>query len=454
MIKTISKADIDRLGDKIRAEKNVICEDTLNDLQEYRTSHREILSLTFTFLCAISKKIHPTTIVTYRIKRFESIIGKLNRYPEMRFSRMWDIGGCRCIARTNKDVYKIKDLISNEKDFEIVKEYDYIKEPQKDGYKSLHLFIKKRNCDKIIEVQLRNQIDHNWATLVEITDLLFDSKLKEFGENKDLLRFHYLLSKIDTLCIDDKKEIAKILKQYNYFEKLSEVFSRNYIKVRRQWFAIESQNSHKFFLIETTKDDVPKITSYNSSVKAEEQYFNVYKTSQNANIVLTHLQTPSYNQISIAYSNYILTFHSFLNECYHILENLIVEALETGNYFDYFRIYNLHRNLVFNHIRNLMTEISEIQIYSEETKTKKSSDNKKEKEWISDIQRQVDQSNDRGRKLGRTFRRSLPSSFFKRFIIMRITKFIEYKYKRKLKRLMITTSNNRKERMRKMADKK
>jgi putative GTP pyrophosphokinase len=187
---------------------------------------------------------------------------------------MWDIGGCRCILRNNGDVYKLKELILKSEAIEIVKEYDYIYEPQKDGYKSLHIFVKFKSSNQIIEIQIRNKADHNWATLVEISDLLFDSKLKEYGEDKKLLRFHYLLSIINTLSTKEKYEISSILKEYNYFKKLSEVFSRNYLQVRKQWFDIESQNNHKFFLIETQKDDIPKISSFKSFYEAEMTYFN------------------------------------------------------------------------------------------------------------------------------------------------------------------------------------
>ncbi|MDO8998153.1 MAG: hypothetical protein Q7W45_00195 [Bacteroidota bacterium] len=438
---TISKADIDRLGNLIRVERDNISDSTLNSLQEYRTSHKEILSLTFKMLCLNTQKIHLTSIVTYRIKRFQSIIGKLHRYPEMRFNRMWDIGGCRCILRNNFDVYKLKDLISKEADFEIVKEYDYIEKPQKDGYKSLHLFVKHKLSDKIIEVQVRNQIDHNWATLVEITDVLYDSKLKEHSNNKDLLRFHFLLSKISELNIQDKKEISQILKKYNYFERLSEVFSRNYIKVRRQWFDIEYKHSHKFFLIETSKDNVPKIESYKTSNEAEDSYFNVYKSRKNANVVLTHLQKPSYSQISIAYSNYILTFHSFLTECYEILESLIVESLEKKQYIEYFKIYNLYNSLVFNHISNLKSDIREIGTYANETKNKKNKDKRKEKEWIEDIQKNVDESNDRRKKLIDKFRKSMPTSGFGKLAVIYITIYIDKKNQRKIKKVLALNSN-------------
>lgn len=441
MIRNFTKGEIDRLGNTIREENSQIKDNTLIELQNYRTSHKETISAIFNFLCSISNKIHPQTIVTYRIKRIESIIGKLNRYPDMRFSRMWDIGGCRCITRNNNDIYKIRKIIIETSDFEIVKEKNYIDEPQNDGYKSLHLFIKQKGCDKVIEVQLRNQKDHNWATLVEITDLLYDSKLKEFGdinaivEYKDLFRFHHLLSDIDTIGINEKKEISEILKKYKYFERLSVVFSRNYIKVRKQWFEIESRNNHKYFLIETTKDDVPKITSFDSSTKAEEHYFNVYKSNQNANIVLTHLQRPNYNQISIAYSNYILTFHSFLNECLLIIENLITEALERKKFYVYYKTLNLYSNLVFYHIKNLNTEIREFRIFYEQTKNKKSKDRKKEREWVDDIKTQLIQSKDRSDKLGKKLRRYIPRDFFNRIIFILITRFINNVYMNKIKNI-------------------
>lgn len=434
---TISKADIDRLGKIIRKEQYQLSDETLLQLQEYRTSHQNSLSTIFTILCSYVQKVHSSSIVTYRIKRFESIIGKLIRYPDMRFSRMWDIGGCRFIVRNNDEVYKIKALIEKDNRISIVKEYDYIEEPQKDGYKSLHLFIKCNENDKLIEVQIRNLKDHNWATLVEITDVLYDSKIKELGNNVDLVKFHFLLSRISELNIDEKKEIAEILKKYSYFEKLSEVFSRNYIRVRQQWFDIENRNNHRYFLIETKKENAPIIYSYKNSTEAERAYLNVYKTTQNANIVLTHLPNPSYNQISIAYSNYILTFHSFLDECYEILESLIVEALEQGEYYAYFRLYNLYNSLLFEHIQNLMTEIREMTSYSEKRKVQhKTRNKKKELEWISDIQKQVNRSNERSKRLSNKFRKSMPKSIIQRFVFKRISSFIGNKYNRKIKNVL------------------
>ena len=113
MSKIFSKGEIDRLGGRIRSEMGNLNEDTLNELQLYRTSHNEAISNIFNILCTISKRVDSTAIVTFRIKRIQSILSKLDRFPEMRFSRMWDIAGCRCILQQTEDVFKIKKHLLN-----------------------------------------------------------------------------------------------------------------------------------------------------------------------------------------------------------------------------------------------------------------------------------------------------------------------------------------------------
>lgn len=134
----MTKGEIDRLGNEIRLEYENISEIALLKLQDYRIAHKESLSEIFNILCSLNK--NKKNIITYRIKRFESIIGKLYRYPKMNLSRMWDIAGCRIIVDSNDDVYSFKRRIENNSQIIIKKEYDYIKNPQEEGYKSLHLF--------------------------------------------------------------------------------------------------------------------------------------------------------------------------------------------------------------------------------------------------------------------------------------------------------------------------
>lgn len=441
-----TKGEIDRLGNQIRVEENGPSETTLSKLQTYRTSHEDSISQIFNILCRLSNKIRKDSIVTFRIKRIESIIGKLDRYPDMRFSRMWDIGGCRCILKNNIQVYKLQEEI--EKHLDVKVNYkDYIKKPQSDGYKSLHLFVSIPGDDKVIEVQLRNQTDHNWSTLVEITDLLYDSKLKEYGENKELQRFHYLLSKKNEIDIKGKKEIAKILKKFSFFDKLSEVFTRNYLDVRKQWLEIENKKSNKFFLIVASKTEIPIIKSFTNFNEAEEEYFILYKRLQKSNVVLTHLISPNFNQINIAYSNYILTFHTFMDDSLKIIENLIIESLKKRKIFSFWNFFDLYNNIILNHIRNLLEEMSiandvTIDNFKKHNHGKRRKNKKPRisKAWMSDIEKQITKSRNRKNKFSKSIGKNMPKVLIERFLVMQTIRIISKKFNRRIEKLLSTTA--------------
>ena len=425
----MTKGEIERLGEKIRKESPSISDKTLDELQMYRTSYKDSLSEIFNTICLCAKQIRKETIVTYRLKRFESIIGKLHRLPTQKFDRMWDIAGCRCILKNERDIYRLKELLSTK--LYVRKETDYVKDPRNSGYRSLHLYISKTENDtKIIELQIRSRDHHNWATLVEITDFIFDEKLKEKNSNLELARFHKLLSKREPLTIQDKHEIFNIIKKYNYLEKLNSVFKQNYINVRKQWLQIESKINHNFFLIETKRKEAPKINSYSNFNEAEQEYYKRFKENNNSNIVLTHLPKASYSQISIAYSNYILTVHQFIEDYNSLLEGLIVESLQKKKLRLFTNAYSFYCSNSLSVIKNLKEESSAI---SEEFSSKQG--NKKVKEWIKDIDSQVFQIKKKWERLGIAFRKNPRKSLFFKFFVNRIVVFNGNKHRRKVKEL-------------------
>lgn len=435
----MTKGEINRIGDAIRAESDNISDDTLNKLQAYRTSHKATLSTVFNALCKLSKTISKAAIITYRTKRFESIIRKLQRYPDMQLSRMWDIGGCRCIFDNNYQVYKLMKLIQRDTCLKIKKIYDYIEKPQEEGYRSLHLFIEIPDSSITIEVQIRNQNDHNWATLVEITDLLMNVKLKEYADNKELLLLHKLLSDKETLSTGERKTVADIIDKYNYFQKLSSVFGKNYIQIRKRWLEIEGKGA-QYFLIETRIEEVPKITAFTNFVEAEETYFDVYKSNHNANIVLTHLAVANYHHVSVAYSNYILTFHSFLDDFYQILEKLIYDSMRNRNYWWFRKYYNQYIEVLFSHAVNFINEVDEVKaIQPRKTmKGKRFKFSSKEKEWQSDIERHVRNNAERAFRFNKMLRSSLPNGLFYGFIFKRRVKAVNRTFRKKFDSLLKT----------------
>ncbi|HLO43339.1 MAG TPA: hypothetical protein VK175_03330 [Leadbetterella sp.] len=404
-----SKLDIDKIGNEIR-KMGISCDElVLENLQEYRISHKEAIANVFNILCGLSKKVHENKIVnSYRLKRLNSIITKLERFDDMRLSRMWDIAGCRSIVRNNRDLHKLLKLLKENEEIEIKKEKDYINQPKEDGYKSHHLYVLDKKTNKIVEIQLREQTHHNWATLVEISDLLFDAKLKEFNENKELLEFHKILSLEDQLDYHQRIYFFNIINKFKYFLKLSETFNKNYLTVREQWNSSVEKKKNRYFLIESNRDEFPKINAFLNYTNAEKEYFEIFKSRPNANIFLTKLSIPEYKWISLAYSNYILTFHSFFYKCLEILNELIKDSLNRREIINFFKYYRYYNALSLKHSENLIDEVLSIQ---KEVSKGNYISQKNGEEWVKDLQDQLSRITKINKELQLVLRTNIPNDF-------------------------------------------
>lgn len=382
-----SKTKIRKLGDRIREtfedETHVVSQEDLEMLQEYRLTFRDTIASVFDIVYKECQSINKKSIVTYRIKRIESIIGKLKRMPDTELDRLIDIAGCRCILSNNEQVYRLLNKLRENPHIYIKKEIDYIKTPQKEGYRSIHLYAGLSESNgKLVEIQLRNQEQHNWATLVEITDFVFETKLKEYREPADLLEFHRLLSvQEQDLTPKEKDKLFYTIKHRNYINRINEVFVRNYIEVRKQWMKLQNNPKNSFYLIEAKRDDCPQIDSYNSFSEAEKAYFERFQQNSNSNIVLTNIPHATYEQISIAYSNYMLSTHSFSDDCLNRYQRKIKETLEHKEYINYARYYYQYCRILVCSLDLLKKEIDTLN----NNVTKGNKHKTKVKEWEKDI---------------------------------------------------------------------
>lgn len=129
--------------------------------------------------------------VSQRIKRLASITAKLRRMPSLTLSAMQDIGGCRAVVDSNKQVSKIViDLKASRWKHHLVKENDYINFPKDTGYRSHHLIYEYQS--KLhpahnglkIEIQVRTKLQHAWATAVEVVGTMTSQAIKS-GEGTE-----------------------------------------------------------------------------------------------------------------------------------------------------------------------------------------------------------------------------------------------------------------------------
>lgn len=119
---------------------------------------------------------NPIESIKTRIKSFESIIGKVERYgldPSLESieEHMNDIAGARVICSFIDDIYTIADSFLNQDDVTLIEKKDYIKNPKPSGYRSLHLivsvpiFLLDEKREVKVEVQLRTIAMDFWASL-------------------------------------------------------------------------------------------------------------------------------------------------------------------------------------------------------------------------------------------------------------------------------------------------
>ena len=141
--------------------------------------------------------------VAQRLKRMPTIIDKLRRYPSMQLTRMQDIAGVRAILPTVDKAIKLADEYRYSKNLPhtLVNVKDYIASPRdEDGYRSIHLVYKYKNAKNqkfnglIVELQIRSQLQHIWATAVETMGTILGQALKSRQGDQAWLEFFAIVS--------------------------------------------------------------------------------------------------------------------------------------------------------------------------------------------------------------------------------------------------------------------
>jgi putative GTP pyrophosphokinase len=118
----------------------------------------------------------PLHHIEHRIKSAKSVMGKLAKkkleatVDNMR-ENLYDIAGVRVICSYVKDVYEFATYLEEQPDLRLIKKKDYIVNPKKNGYRSLHLIIEVPvnyiGAMKMIpvEIQFRTEPMDYWASL-------------------------------------------------------------------------------------------------------------------------------------------------------------------------------------------------------------------------------------------------------------------------------------------------
>ena len=206
------KGEIDRVGEllvpwwKDEAPQPLNLGAAWGVIHNWRASHAMPL-LTFRMgLAQRAKRVEPRAIIAQRLKRLSSVMNKLAREPRMKLSQMQDLGGCRAIVSNITAVERLYELYRDRHDDLFQSEggmkcYDYIHNPKSDGYRGIHVVGRyNARAEKNeawnghrIEIQLRSQLQHAFATAVETVTTFTRTPVKFGAGPQEWRRFFSLM---------------------------------------------------------------------------------------------------------------------------------------------------------------------------------------------------------------------------------------------------------------------
>lgn len=331
MWKTVeyTKAEINRAGEKvlldsITSEEKEACLKVINN---WRAAHAFPMN-TFTINLKKQVKDIKGSIVVQRLKRLDTIIDKLKRFPKMKLYRMQDLGGCRVIVPTISDVYKVKKKFQSSRiRHELHNEKDYIAIPNPDtGYRGIHLIYKYRSDRRDdynglqIEIQLRSKKQHLWATAVETVGIFTQNGLKFNQGSEEWLRFFKLVSAL--FAIDEKSAVVEgisedpieiicqllnIMKELKVSEKLFTIgLATSYMgKIQR------SKKPGYYLMVLDINSKTLNVNGYKSIEKATNEY-NKIEMEKTSNIDAVLVSAESFEALMAAYPNYFADVKEFM----------------------------------------------------------------------------------------------------------------------------------------------
>lgn len=342
-----SRHSVRNAGDAIRASElgQEVSHETLENAYKtlfiWRDCHSYVLH---SFQAVIRSKIKSgkfkNALVAQRLKRMPSIVKKLVRFDTMKADRMYDIVGVRVILGSIADVRRFDELIKSMKSQHklVLPEKDYILHPKADGYRSLHLVFRYGNQkheelnDLKVELQIRTQLQHSWATAVETLGVLKEASFKSGEGDENIKRFFKLVGALFSVyetkilpedfkgrALDDiRKEILDIDSRLSLVKSLQGVAATaSYIEEQSNgrfsgYHVLELDSaSKKVRLIPFKADQLEQAESY---YRAREEDT---RNEQAVSVVL--ISAGNIKAIKKAYPNYFLYTRTFINNYRKVL---------------------------------------------------------------------------------------------------------------------------------------
>lgn len=282
-------------------------------------------------------------IVACRLKRTPSIVAKLRRFPEMQLGRMQDIGGLRVIVDSVEEVYKVWEGLqaSRMKHEAIIPPHDYIKAPKPDGYRSLHQVYRYQSkdhpelCGIKVEIQIRTQLQHAWATAVETLGVIEHESFKTGEGDGEYKRFFKLASALISLhedcpVLDEYRGKSKddLIEEFKFVEKKLGVFGKlTGVAVAAKH--ILSPNTecadYQVMMLDPRAGTLSLTPFSKEQIRTAEKFYTFLEATEKDKLVVL-VSVGNLKGLKKAYPNYFLDTKLFIET----LESIVNEAQESS----------------------------------------------------------------------------------------------------------------------------
>ncbi|MDO8668872.1 MAG: RelA/SpoT domain-containing protein [Candidatus Buchananbacteria bacterium] len=336
-----SKNQINKAGDILISTRSTSEElgEAIDILSNWRSSHSFPLHVFAVRLKRLSRKINSSAIIIRRLKRVPSILKKLKRAQtsKMKMSRMQDIGGCRSVLSNIDEVNQLVELYKKSRGIKhkLSNEKNYIMNPKPDGYRSYHL-VYKYFSDKspiydslMIEIQIRTNLQHYWATAVETVDHFTGQAIKSNEGEEEWKDFFRLVSSAfatmeKTQIVPNtpdnqnelRQQIQKLARKLDVVKKMNE-WARIHKIIEN--YEKDTKSQFDFYLLNLNLDTKElKIFAYKTNQEefANAEYSKLEErmltNKENRDIVLVSAETNK--ELRKAYPNYFLDTKEFVNQ--------------------------------------------------------------------------------------------------------------------------------------------
>ena len=335
-----SKGQVDAAGSLLANREGTSAEQeaALVILNNWRAAHSFPLNTIQVALRRRARRVDDHALIAQRLKRVSSVLSKLQRFPQMRLSRMQDIGGCRAVLNTAAEVRKLRlDYSKSKQQHEFVSEKDYITDPKSSGYRGIHLVYRysshrtPTHNGRLVEIQLRSRLQHAWATAVETVGTFLQQSLKA-SEGSDLwLRFFSVTGSAFAVMENSpivpgtpsearilREEVASLASQLQVRKKLT-AFGQA-LKIAED----TQMKSAKYFLLSLLPTQ-SHLSVYGYTKQELERATEHYLQIEKSQVDLPGAQTvlvavDSLSALKRAYPNYFLDTQVFLSSLARVLQ--------------------------------------------------------------------------------------------------------------------------------------